>query len=212
MAYMTKSTLFHKKSKCSLRKANSPEEPGHARKWSSSSTISQISSEGSHRHQPTDRLNPLSLHPPLSLNTSPHIVPEYDMMRYPDDEEREARFFDQTHYAEDHIQDLAAYSPIKGKNCYFEGSGTKPYQYDQECQWPLKDWQTIPPGLSEPSSTSSSAVSSPTRPDIPRRRNADWMNDTDVFVKRGPWKRQGIVFHLDQNDEAWQEQHFELPE
>ncbi|KAI1158542.1 hypothetical protein F5B18DRAFT_640658 [Nemania serpens] len=212
MAYMTKSPLFHKRSKRSLRKANCPEEPGHARKWSSSSTISQTSSEGSHRHQAADRLNPLSLHPPLSLNTSPHIVPDYDIVRYREDEDREVRFFNQTRYAEDHIQDLAEYSPVKGKNCYFEGSTTKPYQYDQDSQWPLKDWQTIPPGLSEPSSTSSSTVSSPTQLDTPRRRNADWMNDTDVFVKRGPWKRQGIVFHLDQNDEEWQEQHFELPE
>ncbi|KAI1116616.1 hypothetical protein F5Y14DRAFT_405960 [Nemania sp. NC0429] len=215
MAYITKSTLFHKKSKCSLRKAaSSSEEPGHARKLSSSSTISQASSEASHRHPAADRLNPLSLHPPLSLNTSPHIVPApaYDMERYQEDEEREARFFNQTRYAEDHIQDLAEYSPIKGKNCYFEGSGTRSYQYDQDSQWPLKDWQTIPPGLSESSSTSSSTASSPTQPDTPRRRNADWMNDTDVFVKRGPWKRQGIVFHLDQNDESWQEQHFELPE
>lgn len=137
------------------------------------------------------------------------------MVRYRDDEEREVRFFNQTRYAGDHIQDLAEYSPLKGNNFSFEGSRTtrtKPYQYDQDTQWPLKDWQPIPPGLSEPSSTSSSAVSSPTQLDTPRRRNADWMNDTDVFVKRGPWKRQGIVFHLDQGDESWQEQHFELPE
>jgi hypothetical protein len=134
------------------------------------------------------------------------------MERYQEDEEREDRFFKQTRYAEDHIQDLAEYSPVKGKNCYFDGSTTRAYQYDQDSQWPLKDWQTIPPGLSESSSPTSSTASSPTQPNIPRRRNADWMNDTDVFVKRGAWKRQGIIFHLDQKDEAWQEQHFELPE
>ncbi|KAI1176427.1 hypothetical protein F4777DRAFT_266539 [Nemania sp. FL0916] len=210
MAYLSKTTLFHKKSKSSFCKPSNPEEQSHVRKWSSSSTISHASSEGSQRR--VNRFNPLSLHPPLSLNTSPRDVPEYDMVRYEEDEERESRFFNQTRYAEDHIQDLAEYSPIKGKNCYFEGSATKPYQYNQESQWPLKDWQTILPGLSEPNSAESSVVSSPTQPDTPRRRNADWMDDADVFVKRGAWKRQGIVFHLDRDDEAWQERHFELPE
>ncbi|KAI8948094.1 hypothetical protein F4801DRAFT_472788 [Xylaria longipes] len=211
MAYITKSSLFHRKSKSSfsISKPILPEEQSHIRKWSSASTISNASSESSQRR--IDRFNPLSLHPPLSINTSPH-VPEYDMVRYQEDEEREARFFNQTRYAEDHIQDLSEYSPIKGKNCYFEGTRTRPYQYDQDSQWPLKDWQTIPPGLSEPDSSYSSTASSPTRPDVPRRRNADWMNDTDVFVKRGAWKRQGIVFHLEEKDEEWQEKHFELPE
>ncbi|KAI0096411.1 hypothetical protein GGR51DRAFT_543406 [Nemania sp. FL0031] len=211
MAYITKSSIFHKKSKTSFCKPTNPEEQTHGRKWSSSSTISTTSSEAPRRSR-VDRFNPLSLHPPLSLNTSPHIASEHDMMRYQEDEEREARFFNQIRYAEDHIQDLAEYSPVKGENIYFEGPAARPYHYNQDSQWPLKDWQTIPPGLSEPSSASSSTVSSPTQPNTPRRRNADWMNDTDVFVKRGAWKRQGIIFHLDQKDEEWQEQHFELPE
>ncbi|RWA13102.1 hypothetical protein EKO27_g1983 [Xylaria grammica] len=211
MSYITKSSFFHKKPKNSFCKPSNPEEQTHIRKWSSSSTISHASSESSHR-QRSDSYNPLSLHPPLSLNTSPHVIPEYDMVRYKEDEERETRFFNQTRYAADHIQDLAEYSPVKGKNCYFEGSKARPYQYDQDSQWPLKDWQTIPPGLSEPSSSSSSTASSPTRLDTPRRRNTDWIDDTDAFVKRGAWKRQGIVFHLDERDEDWQEQHFELPE
>ncbi|KAI0534380.1 hypothetical protein GGR58DRAFT_61390 [Xylaria digitata] len=211
MSYITKSSFFHKKPKNCFYKPSNPEEQTHIRKWSSSSTLSQASSESSHRSR-ADSYNPLSLHPPLSLNTSPHIIPEYDMVRYQEDEERESRFFNQTRYAEDHIQDLAEYSPVKGKNCYFEGSKARPYQYDQDSQWPLKDWQTIPPGLSEPSSSNSSTAPSPTRLDAPRRRDADWMNDADAFVKRGAWKRQGIIFHLDERDENWQEQHFELPE
>ncbi|KAI1427170.1 hypothetical protein F5Y12DRAFT_739061 [Xylaria sp. FL1777] len=211
MASITKSSFFHKKSKNGFCKPSNPEEQTHIRKWSSSSTISQASS-GSPRRLRADSFNPLSLHPPLNLNTSPHVTPEYDIVRYQEDEERESRFFNQTRYAEDHIQDLAEYSPIKGKNCYFEGSKTRPYQYDQDSQWPLKDWQTIPPGLSEPGSANSSTVSSPTRADIPRRRNADWMHDSDVFVKRGAWKRRGIVFELNEENEELQEQHFELPE
>ncbi|KAI1272706.1 hypothetical protein F5Y07DRAFT_288226 [Xylaria sp. FL0933] len=211
MASITKSSFFHKKSKNSFSKPTNPEEQTHIRKWSCSSTVSHASSEASYRHKP-DGFNPLSLHPPLNLNTSPHIVPEYDIVRYREDEERESRFFNQTRYAQDHIQDLAEYSPVKGHNCYFEGPRTRSYHYDQDSQWPLKDWQAIPPGLSEPGSSSSSTVSSPTRPDVPRRRNADWMDDSDVFVKRGEWKRRGIVFHLDERDEEWQERHFELPD
>lgn len=135
------------------------------------------------------------------------------MVRYQEDEEREARFFHQKRYAEDHIQDLAEYSPVKGKNCYFAASKARQYQYDQDSQWPLKDWQTVPPGFSEPGSLSPSTASSPTRADVPRRRNTDWMdNDIDAIVRRGAWKRQGIVFDLDDVDEEWQEQHFELPE
>jgi hypothetical protein len=215
MASITKSSLFHRKSIRSFTKPSSPEEQRHIRKWSSSSTISGTSSEdSSHRPKTADRYNPLSLHPPLSLNTSPHIVPEYDMRRYQEDEERESRFFNQTHHAEDHIQDLAEYSPIKGTNCFFEGSTAKPYHYDQDSQWPLKDWQTIPPcpsgSTSGTDSSSSSTTSSPTTPDIPRRRNAEWVDDNDVF-KRGAWKRRGVVFHLDKEDEELQEQHFELP-
>ncbi|KAI1263880.1 hypothetical protein F5Y18DRAFT_118947 [Xylariaceae sp. FL1019] len=205
MTYITKTPLFHRRSKSNLLTRSNPSDQRHLRKFSSASTISQASSEGS--RMPYD---PLSLHPPLTLNTSPAIIPEYDMARYREDEAREDRFFNQTRHAEDHIHDLVEYSPIKGKNCWFEGP--KAYSYDQESQWPLKDWQAIPPGLSDSPSPSSSTLSSPTRLTAPRRRNTDWMGDTDNFVKRGAWKRQGIIFRLDDEDKEFEEQHFELPD
>ncbi|OTB07468.1 hypothetical protein M426DRAFT_20162 [Hypoxylon sp. CI-4A] len=211
MRGLNRSTLFHKKSKSSLSgRQNSLEEQtaGHARKWSTSSTLSQSSSTTSH-----DKMyDPLSLHPPLSLNTSPHIIPEYDEIRYREDEERENRFFNQPHHAEDHIQDSAEYSPIKGHNCFFtRPSGGKPYVYDQSVQWPLKDWQAIPPGLAELDSEASTPMASPTRSIDQRRRPTNWMHDRDALLKRGDWKRRGIVFHLDSSEEEEQEQHFELP-
>ncbi|KAI6089701.1 hypothetical protein F4821DRAFT_51451 [Hypoxylon rubiginosum] len=216
MRGLNKSTLFHKKSKSNLSgRNNSLEDPAsslHARKWSTSSTVSQTSSMTSSH----DRLyDPLSLHPPLSLNTSPHIIPEYEEARYQEDEERENRFFNQRHHAEEHIQDLADYSPIKGQNCYFvRPAGGKEYAYDQCVQWPLKDWQAIPPGLAglDDSSATSSPLESPTRPTNSRRRPTNWMNDRDAMFKRGDWKRRGIVFHLDNDEEEQQEEHFELPE
>ncbi|XXH03126.1 Cytochrome oxidase assembly [Hypoxylon texense] len=214
MRGLNKSTLFHRKSKSNLSGRNNSLEDSstlHARKWSTSSTVSQTSSTTSSH----DRLyDPLSLHPPLSLNTSPHIIPEYEEDMYREDEERESRFFNQRHHAEEHIQDSAEYSPIKGHNCYFvRPMGGKPYVYDQGVQWPLKDWQAIPPGLAElDSSAASSPAESPTRPMNHRRRPTNWMNDRDALLKRGDWKRRGIVFHLDNEDEEQQEQHFELPE
>ncbi|KAI1825009.1 hypothetical protein F4861DRAFT_538462 [Xylaria intraflava] len=202
-------SLFHKKSKASL-KSNDSEDQKHISKWSSSSSSISLVSTTS-RRQKMDRFNPLSLHPPLSLNTSPHILPEFDMARYQEDEERESRFFNQTHYAEDHIQDLTDYSPVKGENCYFEGAKTRPYLHARDSEWPLKNWQIISPDLTPPSSAGASEASSPRQPTAPRRRNADWMDDKNVFIKRGAWKRQGIVFGLHEEDEEWQEQHFDLP-
>lgn len=211
MSSITKSSFFYKKSKSSFCKPSNPEEQTHIRKWSSCSSMSEASSTSSRRTR-ADSLNPLSCHPPLSLNSSPHVVPDFDMVRYREDEEREVRFFNQTRHAEDHIQDLMEHSPVKGQNCYFERPSTRPYQYDQESQWPLKDWQTIPPGLTDSgSSPSSSVASSPTRLNVPRRRNLDLAEGCDS-LKRGAWKRRGIVFHLDQRDEELQERHFELPE
>ncbi|KAK5635751.1 hypothetical protein RRF57_011463 [Xylaria bambusicola] len=210
MSSITKSSFFRRKSKSSFCKLNNPEEQNHIRKWSSCSTMSEASSASSHRTR-SDSVNPLSLHPPFNLNASPTVIPEFDMVRYQEDEEREARFFNQTRHAENHIQDMTEYSPVKGHNCYFEGPKARPYQYDQDSQWPLKDWQTIPPGLTEPVSSTSSAASSPTRLDVPRRRNTNRLADNDV-LKRGAWKRRGIVFHLDERDEEMQELHFELPD
>ncbi|KAI0897244.1 hypothetical protein F4806DRAFT_494918 [Annulohypoxylon nitens] len=210
MRSLSRSSLFSKKSKSSLHSRNDnfdEQASQHSRKWSTSSTASQASSTASH-----DRLyDPLSLHPPLSLNASPHMIPEYDA-RDREEDERENRFFDQRQHAVDHMQDSAEYSPIKSRNCYLRRPSTaRPYAYDQGAQWPLKDWQVIPPGLAELDSAASSAMSSPTSP-TSQRRPTNWMNDSDAMLKRGDWKRRGIVFHLDEDNVREQEQHFELPE
>ncbi|KAI1816154.1 hypothetical protein GGS20DRAFT_263178 [Poronia punctata] len=212
MVHINKPSLFQRRSKSISSKHSDTEEKRHTRNKSSPSTLS--SSTNVHHSKTTDGYNPLSLHPPLRLNTSPHVI-EYDMMRYQEDEEREARFFNtnQTRHVQDHIQDMAVYSPIKGRNCYFQSPVSS-----ESSQWPLKDCPEASPGLaSDSGSFSSSATSetssSPTtQSSSPRRRNAEWMNETDVFVKRGAWKRQGVVFELDERDAEFQENHFELPE
>ncbi|KAH9994731.1 hypothetical protein F4779DRAFT_217213 [Xylariaceae sp. FL0662B] len=208
MRGMNGSTLLHKKSKSSLSGRKSEERASHTRKWSTSSTTSR-SSTGS--HEKLASYDPLSLHPPLSLNTSPHIIPEYDEARYREEAERESQFFNQTRHAVDHIQDSTEYSPVKGQNCFFaRPTKGRPYVYDQNVQWPLKDWQVIPPGLA--AEADSSPEPSPSRPANDQRRSTGWMNDSNALIQRGEWKRRGIVFHLDSGAEQEQEQHYELPE
>ncbi|KAI0475826.1 hypothetical protein GGR56DRAFT_437886 [Xylariaceae sp. FL0804] len=273
MGRLGSSTLFHKKSKSSLfsrQGIDDDDQAFHARKFSSSSTLSQASasSSGSMTSASSSassssssssssaaaaaaadglRFNPLSLHPPLSLNASPscggsgsgggsvvvldEVVDELLQAQYREDEERESRFFDRPAHASpraaDHYQDLAEYSPVKGRNCYFEGplvdvtaDGDETvlrasYVYDQDCQWPLKDWQAIPPspGLVSDdgsSSASSSPASSPLSSPARMPRNTAWMRTPDAFLKRGEWKRRGLVFHLDSEHQDLQEEHFEL--
>ncbi|KAI5867449.1 hypothetical protein GGS23DRAFT_592762 [Durotheca rogersii] len=200
-------TLSLKKSKNSLLgRKDSPEEPSiHTRKWSISSTASQCSSTSSQDRAAS--YSPLSLHPPLRLNMSPQIIPEYDEITYRED--------DQTSHAGDNLQDSTECSPVTGHSCYLaRPGGGRPYVYDESANWPLKDWQTVPPGLAElesPVSLSSSPPESPSRLTHPRRRPTEWMNDRDVYLKRGDWKRRGIVFHLDSEEEEEQEHNFELP-
>ncbi|KAI2634919.1 hypothetical protein GGS26DRAFT_530600 [Hypomontagnella submonticulosa] len=218
MRGLSRSTLFHKKSKSNLSSSSSSRKNSledqraaaalqHARKWSTSSSVSQTSTATCASHE-TRLYDPLSLHPPLSLNTSPHIIPEYDEARFREDElERQNSYFDQA------TPRAVEYSPAKDHESYFTRPASgRPYVYDQSIQWPLKDWQAIPPGLAELDSSASSPANSPTRPIGHRRRPTNWMNDRDALLKRGDWKRRGIVFHLDEDDEEQQEQHFELPE
>ncbi|RYP19414.1 hypothetical protein DL765_003387 [Monosporascus sp. GIB2] len=214
-------SLFRTKSKGSLlcsSKAQADGEDGlHTRKVSLSgslaSTGSRSSTESHRKPSRSGSLDPLSLHPPLNINSSPHFGEE----RYHEDEERESRFLNRAQpRTEDHIQDSPEYSPIKGENCYFHCDGNRrmAYIYDQTAQWPLKDWQTIPPGLADmddgdSSSTPTTPLAPPPRPSN-QRRPTNWMDDPSFCVKRGDWKRRGIVFHLDPSAEEEQERHFEL--
>lgn len=219
-------SLFPKRSRSRSFRQAQAEGRGHAthaRKVSLAGSLASTvtrSSTDSHRRpgcslSSSASFDPLSLHPPLALNTSPR----FDEARYREDAEREDRFFNQTRRAEDHIQDSPEYSPVKGENCFFRRDNDRrvTYVYDQAAQWPLKDWQTIPPGLADIEDVSEPAT--PLTPLTPRpasrhyelqRRPAGWMDDPCFYVKRGDWKRRGIVFHLDASAEEEQEQHFEI--
>lgn len=232
-------TLFPRSSKGSLfRRAQADEQfdcpplppthGGHRRKVSLASSLASTitrSSTESHRSKPggsggsSSSFGPLSCHPPLSINTSPH----FDEDRWcREDTEREDRFFSPTaKRAQDHYQDTPELSPVKGENCFFHRDNRRriTYVYDQATQWPLKDWQTIPPGLADIDDLSSEPAT-PTTPRPPscshqrQRRPVEWMtqNPGSFFVKRGDWKRRGIVFHLDDDAEEEQEQHFPIEE
>jgi hypothetical protein len=187
----------------------------HIRTMSASSSDSRASAESQrsitseHKIQP---YNPLFSHPPLSLNTSPSLSDD-NVSRW-----RDGRSHDQ-----DHMSDASDYSPVKGKNDFTtHDAGKLEYMYDQTTQWPLKDWQTVPPGLVFPSLDYSSTseediVTTPLRPRPANHqrgvnpRPVARADGSDHDVKRGAWKRRGIVFHLDSDAEEEQEQHYELP-
>lgn len=209
--------LFPKKSsKGSLfRKAQDEERAlpcrSHTRKPSlASSLASTITRSSTESHRKPGSVDPLSLHPPLAINTSPH----FDEVRYREDNEREDRFFNQTQRAEDHYQDSPELSPLKGENCFFHRDNRKriTYVYDQTTQWPLKDWQAIPPGLADIDDMSEPATPLTPRPVEQQRRPTEWMQDPGSYVKRGEWKRRGIVFHLNSSAQEEQEQHIQIDE
>ena len=208
-------TLFHKRSRSNLfcRRDEGSLPRSHGRKVSlASSLASSVSRSSTESHRKPGTFDPLSLHPPLALNASPH----FDEERYREDAEREDRFFGQRTppRAEDHIQDSPEYSPIKGDNCFFgrDGSARRiTYIYDKASQWPLKDWQTVPPGLADVNELSEPVTPLRPRP-AERRRPAEnpTSDPAGFYVRRGDWKRRGIVFHLDASDEEEQERHFEI--
>lgn len=198
-------TLFTKKSKNSLRGKINAEDIGyptnfkHTRSMSTTSTCSTSSSMAS--HSKPHSFDPLSCHPPLAFNTSPVIQ----------EDEGEKQNDQGHHESGSDLDDLE--SPL---DYYFnQDRRRRTYVYEQEQQWPLKDWQTIPPGLAKlddqshrrctvPRTTSSSSTTSQRRPP------QILMSPLDEFVKRGEWKRRGIVFGLDNDGEDEQTRHFEV--
>lgn len=220
-------TLFHKRSTCNMfggqRDEGSPPR-SHGRKVSlASSLASSTSRSSSESHRKPGSFDPLSLHPPLALNASPH----FDEERYRDDAEREDRFFDRraSPRSEGHVQYSPESSPVKGENPYLrqgEGSARRiSYFYDRAAQWPLKDWQTVPPGLADVDELGEPITVTPLapRPVHPERRRrptggespgSESEDPAAFFVRRGDWKRRGIVFHLGSDAEEEQERHFEI--
>ncbi|KAK6086069.1 hypothetical protein SCUP515_00429 [Seiridium cupressi] len=200
-------TLFHKKSKVSLRDKpitviiNDHGYVKHSRSMSTTSSISTSSSTLSSQSK-SRSYDPLSLHPPLSFNTSPVIQ---------EDEEEEEEHQNHEHQSNADYDDLE--SPLE---YYFnQDKRRRTYVYDQNVQWPLKDWQSVPPGLATtddnemrrhtvPRTDSSSSTLSQRRP------LKETMSPLEAYVKRGEWKRRGIVFGLDETGEDEQTKHFEV--
>ena len=73
-------TLFHKRSRSNLfcRRDEGSSPRSHGRKVSlASSLASSISRSSTESHRKPGTFDPLSLHPPLAVNTSPHLD-DYD--------------------------------------------------------------------------------------------------------------------------------------
>ncbi|KAI1844996.1 hypothetical protein JX265_008419 [Neoarthrinium moseri] len=197
---MGASSLFHKRSKGSMsRKASISEEQPitkHSRSMSTSSTISSTSSTAS-RHC----YDPLSLHPPLSINTSP-MIPELDEDGCGNFGQRRPSYWE---------PESPRSSTSTGSPYINHDRRRNTYVYDQHLQWPLKDWQAVPPGLADmnedeiraytaPRSMSTSSATSQRRP----------RKEGSAALSRGEWKRRGIVFQLDSEGEDEQTRHFEV--
>jgi hypothetical protein len=185
-------TFFHRKSsKASIPKVLDiePQQTYHARSMSTSSTsstVSHTSSVGSSMKSMS--FDPLSLHPPLSLNASPCIAREHQI-------------------EEEHHDNTSHQEASGGQEQFYynKDSRRRTYVYDNEVQWPLKDWQSVPSNVQTETPTTPA-------PADHRRPPKEGMSAMDMFVKRGDWKRRGIVFELDSDAEDEQEQHFELPD
>ncbi|ETS84312.1 hypothetical protein PFICI_02337 [Pestalotiopsis fici W106-1] len=208
--------LFQKKSKLSLREKpitviiNEHGYPKHTRSMSTTSTASTSSSTTSHGHK-LHTYDPLSLHPPLSLNTSPVIDEEYDEERRQSAEQSQLQH-------QQHQQVCSSYDDLDSPLDYYFNSDDRrrSYIYDQQSQWPLKDWQTVPSAMDNssdeedvtrramPRTTSSSSTVSQRRP------QKQFTGPLDEFVKRGEWKRRGIVFGMDAEAVEDESQHFEV--
>ncbi|KAH6648758.1 hypothetical protein BKA67DRAFT_661708 [Truncatella angustata] len=164
---------------------------------STTSTISSSSSTVSHPEPHS--FNPLSCHPPLSFNTAPVLEENEDELHQ--EQQQSGSDYD---------------DPDSALDYYFnQDSRRRTYIYDQQSQWPLKDWQTVLPNPADPkeqdlkrhtlprTNTSSSNSSQ-------RRPQRDFETPLESFVKRGEWKRRGIVFGLDSDAEDEQTRHFEV--
>jgi hypothetical protein len=180
------------------------------RTLSLSSNISRTSSIASHKSPGS--FDPLRSHPPLLSSSSPRPIPEYEEVFEQDNSERDEAYRRLTHGAYEDSSPES--SPSKDADSYLGRSRRRTYVYDQTIQWPLKDWQTIPPGLAnmEVHEADVAVRSASKVPPTNHLRTPQEMSDMDMLVKRGDWKRRGIVFKLDENDEEQQMQHFELPE
>jgi hypothetical protein len=192
-------TFFHRKSsKASIPKVLDiePQQTYHARSMSTSSTsssVSHTSSVGSSLKSMS--FDPLSLHPPLSLNASPCIAQEHQI-------------------EEEHINNTTTQSPSDDQEPFYYNKDCRRRTsvYDNAIQWPLKDWQAVPPAELADLSNAQTMTPTTPAPADQRRPPKEGMSAMDMFVKRGDWKRRGIVFELDSDAEDEQEQHFELPD
>ncbi|KAJ1335967.1 hypothetical protein MN608_02712 [Microdochium nivale] len=150
--------------------------------------------------------NPLQSHPPLQINASPIAETRYTGAMSQDGQRQQSRDGPSSN-----MQFVSVFDDDSDDESTCTSRRTT-YVYDQGLQWPLKDWQTIPPGLARAQESSEFSTPLSPRPAAHQRRPTEWMNEPDRFVKRGSWKRRGIIFGSDAASEEEAQRHFELPE
>ena len=154
--------------------------------------------------------NPLHSHPPLHMNASP--ISEAKFVDIEEDSGDDHKMFQNLQHIKS-ISEFSADSDDDSISSTPTSSRRMTYVYDQNTQWPLKDWQTIPPGLATASaSLEESEFTTPLRPRPAnhQRRPPVPANEHDTFVKRGSWKRRGIIFNADASSDEENSMHFDL--
>jgi hypothetical protein len=177
----------------SMRRMRHDDQPTHKRAISSSSHESRASSSGSDtsRRENSVDWDPLRLHPAMEVDHSPHITPPYHGARPAQAEEHspQEQYF---HHQPRHTHTGAAMQIYGGFDFGFE----KPQQ--------MRD-STGARRLRQPKSEADLKQQAASKADdeepqwrglhSPSRRQAPTgFDEADYFIKRGGWKRRGIVF------------------
>lgn len=172
-----------------------------ARLYSMASSNSRSSSESDHSSR-APSFNPLQSHPPLQINASP--ITETKFMDINETRTQQS--------SRQEIDEFAIHEDETSSESRPTSSRRITYIYDQGAQWPLKDWQTIPPGFAGVQEPSDFTTALRPTPANHMRRPTECRNESERFVKRGSWKRRGIIFHSDSSSDDESVEHFELPE
>lgn len=217
MVFLTGPSFFQRKEKSGAvvdiktisRPINIEEQPlnTRARLHSMTSTSSRSSSDSDDSSR-SHSFNPLQSHPPLQINASPIAEASYSGSMTQETERQHSRNGPPSNMQ---FVEFSVFDDDSDDESTCD-SRRATYVYDQGSQWPLKDWQTILPGLARAQESSEFSTPLSPRPASHQRRPTEWMNEPDRFVKRGSWKRRGIIFGSDAASEEETQRHFELPE
>lgn len=202
MLCMGGSTIFNKKSSGNLRRKVHGDQAAmqHLRSASEDSNMSSSSSISySSEHRGPASYDPLSLHPPLSMNASP-CLPEHDEDSGYGENNRQ---YATMSTVDESPSSSAEPSPTMEEGRYYFKQDTRRERavYNSAIRsWPLQDWQPI---ALEDMRMGQNLTPQSQAGD--QRRPPTEESEADMFIRRGDWKRRGVIFHPDVDDQEEEE-------